>query len=100
MDRKCKNIPDRLCYICGNVILFNCQPKITDFVNNAYRDYFEVKLDQDKPFASHDCCKTYMENLRDWRNYERKNMPFAIPIVRREGKDHITDWYFHMIILK
>ena len=27
-------------------------------------------------------------------------MPFAIPIVWREGKDHITDWFFCMINLK
>ena len=27
-------------------------------------------------------------------------MPFAIPIVCREGKDHITDCYFCMINLK
>ena len=41
-----------------------------------------------------------MENLRDWRNGKRKSMSFAIPVVWREGKDHITDSYFCMINLK
>ena len=69
MDRKCKNYPDRFCYIYSNVVLTHCQPKITDFVKKAYRDYFGVKLgDQNKPFAPHVCCKTLVKNLRDWRN--------------------------------
>ena len=41
-----------------------------------------------------------MENLRDRRKGKRKNMPFAIPMVRRERKDHIMDCYFCMINLK
>ena len=61
----------------------------------TYRDYFGVKLrNQDKQFASYVCCKTYVENLRDWRNGKRKSMPFTIPMVWSEGKDHITDCYF------
>ena len=78
----------------------NCQAKITDFVKKAYRDYFGVKLgDQDKPFAPHVCCKTRVENLNDWRNGKKKTMPFAIPMVWSEGKDHTTN-YFCMINLK
>ena len=101
MNHKCKNNPDRFCYICGNVVLPNRQAKITDFVKKAYRSYFGIKLgDQDKPFAPHVCCKTCVENLRHWRNGKRKSMPFAIPMVWREGKDHITDCYFCMINLK
>ena len=59
MDCKCKNNPDRFCYICGNVVFPNLQAKITDFVRKAYHDYFGDKLgDQDKPFAPYICCKT------------------------------------------
>ena len=43
MDLKCKIFPDRLCYICGRVIL-PVKQKITDFVKKAYRNYFGVKL--------------------------------------------------------
>ena len=81
------------------MVLFNCQAKITDFMKKAYCDYFGVKLgDQDKPFAPHVCFKICVENLRDWKNDKR--MPFAIPMIWKEGKDHITVCYFCMINLK
>ena len=99
MDRKCKNSPNRFCYICGQVAL--SQAKITDFVKKAYEAYFQVKLgDQDKPFAPHVCCKLCVENLRHWRNNKRKSMPFGVPMVWREGKDHVTDCYFCMTNVK
>ena len=98
MDRKCKNSPDRFCYICRNVVLPNHQAKITDFTNQVNRDYFGVKEgDQDKRFTF---AVKHVENLRDWRNGKRKSIPFTIPMVRREGKDHITDCYFRVINLK
>ena len=63
---KSNNNAERSYYNCGNVVLSNRQAKITDFVTNAYRDYFEVKLgEQDKPFTPQICCKTCVENLRN-----------------------------------
>ena len=101
LHQKCKNHPNRLCYICGHVVLPDRQAKITDFVKKAYQAYFGVKLgDQDKPFAPHICCKTCVENLQDWRNEKRKSMPFGVPMVWREGKDNVTDCYFCMTNLK
>ena len=83
------------------MVLPNSQAKITDFMKKAYLGYFGVKLaDQDKPFAPQICIKTCVENLRDSRNGKRKSLPFAIPMVWREGKDQITDCYFCMINLK
>ena len=35
-----------------------------------------------------------------WGNGKKKSMSFAIPMVRREGKDHITNCYFWMLNLK
>ena len=73
MDRKCTNHPDRLCYICCNVILPGRLAKITDFVKKTYHAYFGVKFgDQDKPFAPHVSCKTCVENLRDLRDKKGK----------------------------
>ena len=65
-------------------------------MKKAYQCYFGVKLgDQDKAFAPHVSCKACVENLRDWENEKkRKSMPFAVPMVWREGKDHVTDCYF------
>ena len=100
-DLKCKNNPDRFCYICGKVVFLNRQAKIPDFVKKAHWDYFVVKqVDQNKPFAPHVCWKTFMENLEDWKNGKRKSMPFAIPMVWKGRKDHITNFYFYMINLK
>ena len=85
MDLKCKNNPDMSCYIYGNVVLPNRQAKISDFVKKAFHYYFGVKVgNQDKPFASHVCCKTCIENLRDWRKGERMNMPFMSLMLRNE----------------
>ena len=75
--------------------------KITGFVKKAYHSYFGVKLgDQDKAFAPHVSCKTCVENPRDWENGKRKSMPFAVPMVWREGKYHVTDCYFCMTNLQ
>ena len=101
MDRTCKNHPNRFCYICGHVVLPGHQAKIKDFVKKRYQAYFGVKLGgQDKPFAPQICCEKCVENFRDWRNKKRKSMPFGVPMVWREGKDHVTDYYFCITNLK
>ena len=97
VDQKCKSHPNRFCYINKGVVLPDHQAKITDFVKKTYQALCGVKLgDQDKPFAPLICCKTCVENLWDWRKKERKSMPFGVPMLWREGKDHINDCYFCM----
>ncbi|XP_042236316.1 uncharacterized protein LOC121875729 [Homarus americanus] len=56
--------------------------------------------DQDKAFAPHMCCKTCVENLRRWSNKKIQRLPFGIPMVWREGRDHTTDCYFCMTNLQ
>jgi len=97
MNRKCRNDPNRFCYICGQVTLSERQSPITNFVKRSYHAYFGVKLgDQDKAFAPHICCKTCVEGLRRWSNKKQKSLPFGVPMVWREGRDHYTDCYFCM----
>jgi hypothetical protein len=99
MHRACKNHPDRFSYICGQVILPGRKSNITDFVKQSYYAYFGLKLgDQEKSFAPHVCCKTCVEGLRRWRNKKQNSLPFGVPMVWREGKDHSTDCYFCMTI--
>ena len=101
MRRKCKNDPNRFCYICGKVVLPSREARITPFVKNAYHAYFGMKQgDQDKPFAPHICCKTCDEGLRFWSVKKIKSLPFGVPMVWREGKDHVTDCYFCMTNLQ
>ena len=83
------------------MVLIDYQAKDTNLVKKAYQAYSGVELgDQDKLFAPHICCKACVENLLDWRNKKRKSMPFGVPMVWREGKDHITDCYFCTTNLK
>ena len=93
----CKNNADNFCYICGNVVLQGQKSSITSFVKASYFAYFGIKLgDQDKPFAPHVCCQTCVEYLRRWSKGLIKALPFGIPMVWREGRDHLTDCYFCM----
>ena len=99
--RSCKNNPDRFCYIIGKVTLPNRKTKITSFVKKCYHAYFGMKLGyQNKPFAPHICCKACEENLRRWSKGKIKNLPFGVPMLWKEGKDHITDCYFCMTNLQ
>ena len=56
--------------------------------------------DQVKPFAHQICCKACVENLRRWSKGKIKNLPFVVPMVWREGKDHIAHCYFCMTNLQ
>lgn len=49
--------------------------------------------DQDKSWAPHICCVTCVRLLTGWVNSSR-HMPFAVPMVWRELKDHSSDCYF------
>ena len=59
--------------------------------------YFEVKLgDQDKNWAPHQVCRTWVENSRQWIKQKRQTIGFAVPIVWREQANHVDDCYFCM----
>ncbi len=101
MNYSCRNNPNRFCYICGQIVLPQRRAEITDFVKKTYHAYFGFKIGHHlKPFAPQICCKTCVENLRDWSNKKRKSMPFGTPMMWREGKDHTTDCYFCLTNLK
>uniref|UniRef100_UPI00358F0AE9 uncharacterized protein n=1 Tax=Myxine glutinosa TaxID=7769 RepID=UPI00358F0AE9 len=101
MNRKCKNDPNKFCYICGKVTMPDRQSNITRFVRKSYHAYFGMKLgDQDKAFAPHICCKTCVESLRCWSHKKIECLPFGIPMVWREGRDHTNDCYFCMTNLQ
>ena len=95
MPRHCKSNPDRFCYICGDYLIKGRERTITSTVATAYEQYFQCKIgDQEKTWAPNKCCLNCAVTLRAWLNGSRKSMPFAIPMVWREPKDHITDCYF------
>ena len=68
---------------------------MTPLVKKVYELYFQCHVgDQDKVWAPHFSCSKCTMNLRAWINGARKYMPFAIPMIWREPKDHSTDCYF------
>lgn len=102
MNRNCKNSPDRFCYVCGKVTFTDQQVTITPLIKCLYNAYFGIRLgDQDKNFAPHKCCKACAIALRRWNEAKGNScLPFGVPMVWREGKDHVTDCYFCMTNLQ
>lgn len=70
---------------------------MTAQIKKTYELYFGCKIgDQDKAWAPHTCCASCATSLRAWLKGMRPSMPFAIPMIWREQKDHVTDCYFCM----
>ena len=89
------NQPNLFCYVCGAFTPKRQQRKVTALVKTSYYHYFGCKLcDQDKKWAPHVCCQSCCNGLRDWFSGRRSSMPFAVPMIWREPRDHITDCYF------
>ncbi|KAF0722496.1 Uncharacterized protein FWK35_00034589, partial [Aphis craccivora] len=66
---------------------------------NIYKLYFGCPLgDQDKAWAPHTRCSACSNGLRDWLDKRKSSMPFAIPMIWREQKNHYNDCYFYSAI--
>lgn len=96
--RKCCNDPNTFCYVCGSLMFASQKCNITTFIKRAYLGYFKMKLgDQDKTWAPHKVCKTCVENLRCWTEGKKVQLPFGIPMVWREQRNHFDDCYFCLV---
>jgi hypothetical protein len=94
MRRKCLNHPDIFCYVCGELTFKSQRRNFTPLIKKCYELYFGCKVsDQDNYWAPHICCVTCVRLLTGWINGSR-HMPFAVPMVWREPKDHSSDCYF------
>jgi hypothetical protein len=81
--------------MCGDYTIKLNQKTITPLIKKAYELYFGCKIgDQDKPWAPHIVCANYAVYLRGWLKGSPKSMPFAVPMVWREQKDHLTGCCF------
>ncbi|XP_076324370.1 uncharacterized protein LOC143232621 [Tachypleus tridentatus] len=97
MSRQCRNSCDTFCYICGEYMLVYHKRSITALVKKAYHLYFGCKIgDKDQGWAPHICCATCAVCLRAWLRGTPKTMPFAVPVIWREQKDHLTDCYLYL----
>lgn len=95
MPRKCVNHPNIFCYVCGSFTTKSQRRTITSDLRKIYKLYFDCPLgDQDKAWAPHIVCTSCFNGLRDWLNKRKVAMPFAIPMIWREPKNHHDDCYF------
>ena len=70
----------------------------TEFVNRECHAYLKVNLgDQDKCWAPHKIWKSCVESLRSWTKGKEKHLPFGIPMLLIESKNHFDDCYFCMV---
>lgn len=100
MERKCINHPNNFCYICGELTFKSQRRNFTLFTENCYELYFGCKVgDFDKSWAPNKCCVSCIRLLTGWKNGTH-HMPFAIPMIWREPKDHQTDCYFCLTNIK
>ena len=94
----CRNNPNNFCYIGGEYLLKDTRRNITDFVKKSYHAYFVMKLgDQDKYWASHECCTMCTENLRKWTTGKLKSLKFRVPMVWRGLKNNADHCYYCMV---
>lgn len=99
--RVCVNKADNFCYICGEVTAKAYQKPISPLVKKAYELYFGCKVgDQDKPWAPKVCCSSCSRTLTGWLKGTHKSMPFAVPMVWREPRNHVDDCYFCITNIK
>ncbi|KAJ8888328.1 hypothetical protein PR048_007815 [Dryococelus australis] len=92
------NSVGKFCYVCGEVTFAGQKHTITPLIRKAYFLYFGCQIgDEDKSWAPHICCNNCACDLRNWMNGKRRSMPFAMPMIWREPKGHITDSYFCLV---
>lgn len=96
MPRKCANI--NFCYVCGNVTSATQRRPITPLVKTAYHHYFGVTVgDQEKPWVPHICCNSCSVNLVAWLKNKGRSMRFGVPMIWREPRNHVDDFYFCLV---
>ncbi|GFR03478.1 uncharacterized protein TNCT_351421 [Trichonephila clavata] len=93
-SRRCENLPDDFCYICGEYSLIkNPMRSITDYhVEQLYLAYFGKKLgDQDKSWAHHKICVKCLNDLRFSLKGKETALRFGVPMTWREPKNPCDD---------
>ncbi|KAH9633685.1 hypothetical protein HF086_012611 [Spodoptera exigua] len=100
MSRKCINDPNCFCYVCGELTFKKQRRNFTNLVMECYHQCFGFSVaHQDKSWAPHVCCIACVKNLTDWKKGARP-MPFAVPMIWIEQRDHVSDCYFCLTDVK
>ena len=102
-SRRCVNSPDLFCYVCGYFTDRDHQKTLTPLLKKAYELYFDSKVDDaDKLWKPNIVCSICATTLAGWlrKSPKHKSMPFGVPVIWWEPKNHATDCYFCMTVIK
>ena len=92
-----KNHLDSFCYVCCELILKAQRKLILPLHKTAYQFRFHSQVgDNDKDWATNFCCTTCYSSLTKWLKSNHKSIPFAVLMVWRESRCHLTVYYFCM----
>jgi hypothetical protein len=67
---------------------------VTDLIKKAYKYTLTVLLVKEKNWVPHISCLMCATAVTEWVKGNCCAMPFGIPMVWREPKDHFSDYYF------
>ena len=99
-SRGCVNDPNCFCYICGEYTVKKYRRALTHRLKRLYKLYFGCAVgEQDKSWAPHISCVRCSAGLYTWSKSGR-GLPFAIPMIWREQRDHVSDCYFCALSIK
>lgn len=94
MSRKCINSSDSFFYICGEFMSTTHRRNITSLIKMTYKHYLWYEIgDQEKPRVPH-LLFALLYRLREWIKWKETSMPFVVPMIRGEARDHLEDCYF------
>lgn len=98
---KCTNSANIFCYICGKFCITSQRKPITENTKKCYSLYFGRGIEnQNESWVPNISCKTCEVNLSLWWTGKRDQMSFAVPMTWRKPRNHRTDCYFCMKIVK
>jgi len=96
MSSTCLKNMNLFCFICGQFSPNKHTAAISEKMLNAYASYFGINatLEMNKPWAPKIICSTCGRYLMAWSNGTQDSMPFAVPMIWREQRNHTNDCYF------
>lgn len=95
--RKCLNIPDSFCYICGSFTIPSQRANINAFVKQAYFAFFKVNSVIKTSYGPLTKCASSVSRVYGCGQKEREKLAFGIPWFRESKKINCTDCYFCLV---
>ena len=92
---KCKIDPNNFCFVCGNYIFNKKGRLMNEHIKYAYLHYFGFGVNEEpNSWTPNVICDRCRKILTSWLSGEKVRMPFGVPVIWRQQKDHVSDCYF------